>query len=368
MTEGASSATGPACQVETDERSERRADTVPRWLDVGAAWGGRALVLVAVAALAVLALSKLLFVVVPVLVALFLASVLHGPTDWLRRRGLPDAAAALAVVLGFLVVVAAAVALVGTPAVAQADDLGPTLQGGMRRAASSIAKPFGISPNELVRGVNDAARRVVQGGGAGGVIKGLGAAAAVLAGVILSLVVLFFFLKDGKRMWSAALRRSRRHGRDWVERFGRRSWRALHAYFLGVTTVALIDAVLIGLALLAVGVPLVLPLAVLTFVAAYFPIIGATVAGAVGVLVALVSGGVVDAAIIAAVTLAVQQLEGNVLYPWVMRGRVALHPLTTILSVAVGATVAGVLGAFLSVPIAAVVSETLAEETDVGPL
>jgi len=154
--------------------------------------------------------------------------------------------------------------------------------------------------------------------------------------------------------------RARRAG---LERFGDRGWQALRSYFLGVTTVAVIDALLIGLDLVVLGVPLVLSLAVLTFFAAYFPVIGAFAAGVVAVLVAFVTGGTTDAAIVAVLVVLVQQLEGNVLYPIVMRRRVRLHPLTTILAVAVGGTLAGVLGAFIAVPIAAMVSTAAADDT-----
>jgi len=110
------------------------------------------------------------------------------------------------------------------------------------------------------------------------------------------------------------------------------------------------------------GVPLVLSLAVLTFFAAYFPVIGAFAAGVVAVLVAFVTSGTTDAAIVAVLVVLVQQIEGNVLYPIIMRRRARLHPLTTILAVAVGGTLAGVLGAFLAVPIAAMVSAAAADE------
>jgi len=124
------------------------------------------------------------------------------------------------------------------------------------------------------------------------------------------------------------------------------------SYFLAVTTVAVIDATLIGFGLLVLGVPLVLSLAVLTLLAAYAPVIGAFAAGVVAVLVAFVAGGTSDAVLV----ILVQQLVGNVLHPIITRRRAQLHPLTTILAVAIGGTLAGVLGALLAVPLAAMAS------------
>ena len=130
----------------------------------------------------------------------------------------------------------------------------------------------------------------------------------------------------------------------------------MRAYFRGTATVALIDAVFIGIALLLIGVPLVVPLAVLTFFAAFIPIVGAVAAGIVAVLVALVSEGVTDAVLVGLAVLAVQQIEGNVVAPVLVGRQLSLHPMVVILSVAAGGIIWGVLGAAIAVPLVAVVS------------
>jgi putative heme transporter len=135
---------------------------------------------------------------------------------------------------------------------------------------------------------------------------------------------------------------------------GERAWTVLSAYVRGVVAVATMDAVLIGLALIIVGVPLAVPLIVLTFLAAFFPIVGAVTAGVVAVLVTLVAKGFVAAAIIAAVIIAVQQIEGHVFYPVIVGRRLALHPVAILLALTAGGTIAGIPGAFLAVPLAAV--------------
>jgi predicted PurR-regulated permease PerM len=103
-------------------------------------------------------------------------------------------------------------------------------------------------------------------------------------------------------------------------------------------------------------VPLVVPLAVLTFFAAFIPIVGAVATGIVAVLVALVAEGVTDAVLVGLAVLAVQQIEGNVVAPVLVGRRLSLHPMVVILSVATGGIIWGVLGAAIAVPLVAVVS------------
>jgi len=144
-----------------------------------------------------------------------------------------------------------------------------------------------------------------------------------------------------------------------IDDVGGRAWGALSAYVQGVFLVATIDATLIGAALLLVGVPVALPLIVLTFIAAFFPIIGAFTAGAAATLVALVANGVPAALIILAVIVAVQQLEGNVFYPIVVGRKLHLHAVWILLALTAGGVLAGVAGAFLAVPVAAVTAAVL---------
>ena len=136
-------------------------------------------------------------------------------------------------------------------------------------------------------------------------------------------------------------------------------WAVLSSYVRGIGFVATVDAVFIGLSLALIGVPLVLPLAVVTFFAAFFPIVGAVTAGAAAALVALVSNGLVDALLVVAAVVAVQQIEGNLLYPLVVGRTVELHPAVIIVAVAIGAVLGGILGAFLAVPVTAILSATI---------
>jgi putative heme transporter len=179
------------------------------------------------------------------------------------------------------------------------------------------------------------------------------------AAVVLIIVLVFFFLKDGRRLWEWVLELFHEDRQPVLREVGARSWVALSSYVQGIFLVATIDTILIGTALLIAGVPVATPLIVLTFIAAFFPVIGAFVAGAAAVLVALVANGAPTALIILAVIVAVQQLEGNVFYPVVVGRRLNLHPVGILLALTAGGVLAGVAGAFLAVPIAAVTAAIL---------
>jgi predicted PurR-regulated permease PerM len=181
----------------------------------------------------------------------------------------------------------------------------------------------------------------------------------VLGSLVLVGFLAFFLVKDGRSIWAYLVTLAPPHRRAAIEIVGDRAWTVLTAYTRGVVFVATVDAVLIGAALLLVGVPLALPLIVLTWVAAFFPIIGAVAAGAAAVLVALVTVSPTAALIVLAAIVVVQQVEGNVLYPVVVGPRLKLHPIVVLMSVALGGTLAGIAGAFLAVPVATVCAAAL---------
>jgi predicted PurR-regulated permease PerM len=168
-------------------------------------------------------------------------------------------------------------------------------------------------------------------------------------------VLLFFLLKDGRPLWRWLLRRVPESSRPAAAEAGRNGWRTLTAYSRGTVAIAAIDAIGIGLALLLLGVPLALPLAMITFLGGFVPIIGATVAGSVAVLVALAAKGPTTALLALAAVIAVQQIEGNLLEPLIMKRQVQLHPVVVLVAVTAGTLIGGIAGAFVSVPITAVV-------------
>jgi predicted PurR-regulated permease PerM len=327
---------------------------VPRGLVVAAAWTWRlgllALALYAVGYVA----GKLLLVVVPVVVALLLATLLVPLAHRLRDRGVHERAASLLVVIGGIAVIAVVLTLIVPPFVSELGEVGANVEKGSRKAGE-LLRPLGVSQAEVDKAIDDGVESLKGSGGklAGGAVSGALAALNLLAAVLLTLVLTFFFVKDGRMLWSWIAGLFGRH-RDTAEALGERVWKVLTGYVHGVALVALIDALLIGLALVVVGVPLAMPLTILTFLAAFFPVVGAVAIGAAAVLVALVAKGAVAAAIVAAAILVVQQLDGNLLQPLLVGRRLELHPVVVLLALTAGGVVAGLVGAFVAVPLAAV--------------
>ena len=347
---------------DSDVRRPSRPPGVPRGLVTAAELGWRFLVVVAAVAVLAWALWHVRLVALPVFLAMLLATLLVPPADALARRGLSrGAATAIVFVLGLLVA-AAVGALLVPPFVSELGVLVDTVTGGAQELGRLIASgPFGLSEAEVQRAIDSAAERLQSSSGsiASGVLSGAVIFGQIFGAALLTLVLVFFFVKDGGRIWDwvAALFPSSVRRR--VHEAGETSWAVLGAYMRGVVLVATVDAVFIGLGMAAVGMPLVLPLAVLTFVAAFVPIVGAVVAGAAAVLIALVSNGVGAALVVLAIVLLVQQLEGNVLYPMIMHRTMEMHPVATLLAVGTGGVLAGIIGALVAIPLTAVVATTL---------
>lgn len=311
------------------------------------------------AALVVLALvgARLRTVLLPVLAALFLSTALYPPAKWLRDRGWPRALAATAVVAGSLLLVVGVLAALAPRVGDEVADLDVNVEGGVERVTDWLVDgPFGLSEGRVAtwRERAEEQLRDVGGGLVGGVFGGAFLLLEILAGILLTVVVLFFFVKDGDRLFAWGVRLFPERNRRSVEEVGAIAWETVGGYLRGVAFVAFVDAVLIGLALLVIGVPLVLPLALLTFVGGFFPFVGAIFAGFVATMVALFAEGFLPALLVVAATIAVQQVEGNVLQPYVVGRAVALHPLAVLLAVAVGGIVWGIPGAALAVPFVAV--------------
>jgi len=327
-------------------------DAVPRGLAVASVVTIRLVIVTGGALLVALAVNRLMVVFLPLIVAMLLTTLLSPPARRLERR-LPPAPAALLVVLAALLVFIGLWALVIPPVVDDAPMLGDRVKEGLGQVANTL-KPLGISAADV--------DRVFHQGSDMAQHRALPAALLVgqwLAAIVLTAALTFFFVKDGPRIWGWLIELFHERRQPALNDVGGRAWVALATYVRSVFLVATIDAVLIGIGLLVLGIPLALPLIVLTFIAAFFPIVGSIVAGAASVLVALVTKGSVTALIVLIIIVVVQQLEGNVFYPVVMGKRMNLHPVAILLALTIGGALAGVAGAFLAVPVAAVTAAVL---------
>jgi predicted PurR-regulated permease PerM len=210
---------------------------------------------------------------------------------------------------------------------------------------------IGSAVDSVINSIQDNAQNI-----AGYALTGVSVVGNSLLNLVLALVLVFFFLKDGPRWvpWLSAQTgpRAARH----VAALSYKSWDTLSEFIRQQALVGFIDAFFIGIGLWILGVPLVIPLAVLTFFGGFVPIIGAFVAGAFAVLVALVSNGFTTALIVLGIVILVQQIEGNILQPIIQGRGFNLHAGVVILAVTAGSSLAGIIGAFLSVPIAALIA------------
>lgn len=334
-------------------------EAVPHQLRLAAAISWRVLVVVGAIAAVALALAEIRLVVLPVVFALFISAALFLPVRGLKRLHFPAAAAAATALVGALVVFGGLVTLLAPHVAGQFGDVRDNVREGAVQVTDWLLEgPLDLSRSELENYREQALDELEARSGdiAGGVIGGAYLAVEIVAGLFLTLVLAFFFLKDGARMWRWIVGLFPPLARTRADEVGQIAWATLGGYLRGVTIVAVFDAVLIAIALWVIGVPLVLPLALLTFVGGFFPIVGAFTAGTAAALVALVSNGVVDALLVVAAVTAVQQIEGNVLQPVVVSRAVKIHAVAVLLAVTAGAVIWGIVGAFLAVPVVAVVS------------
>jgi predicted PurR-regulated permease PerM len=329
---------------------------VPTAVRLAADWTWRLLLFVAVGVLLLLLIGRLRTVVLPVFLGVLLAALLTPLAAMLRRFKFPPVLAAALTLLLFLAILIGGLALVATSAVKQVEQLGPTLTNGVEQLRDHLQNgPLHLGSERvdaLAKSVTDALSRGSTYTGT--VVSGASAGVSLLGGFVLAMFALFFFLKDGWEIRCWIIEHLPRHWKPAANRAADDVWSSLTSYTRGAVAVAAFDGVFIGIGLLILDVPLALSLALLTFLAAFVPIVGAVLAGAVAVLVALASKGFGTAVAVLVVVLLVQQLEGNVLQPVIMRRAVELHPLVVVTSVAAGGTIAGVAGAALAVPVVVV--------------
>lgn len=304
-------------------------------------------------------LGRMWSVVWPLVVALLLTTLTWPLVAFLRRHGWRPAPAASLVTVLFLVVAAGVVALIAVPVASQAGELGDGVVKGVQELRGWAAgPPLNIGDAQITEAFDAAVDRVQHsvGTAVSTVVTGVSTIFSGLVTAVLALFLMFFFLKDGPRFLPWLTRQLPGRLAVDVPVVAERGWETLGSFVRSQAFVGLLDAVFIGLGLWIVGVPLVLPLAVLTFVSAFVPIVGALFAGLVAVLIALVSNGLTDALIVLVIIVVVQQLEGNVFQPMIQSRGLGLHAAVILLAVTLGASLAGVVGSLLAVPAAALIA------------
>jgi predicted PurR-regulated permease PerM len=301
--------------------------------------------------------GQLWSIVLPVLLALLLSTVLWPPVRFLRRK-LPAALAALLAVVGLIAVIGGLIALFVPVISNEGEDLAAQFSSGLESLQNWLSGPPLNLGDNAVGSLLDQAVSYLQENAqdlAGTALTTIGTIGSAVVTIVFALLFTFFMLKDGPRFLPWLQGWIGRGAGGHVGAVSGRVWTALGHYVWSQAAVAAIDGVLIGVGVWIVGVPLALPIAVLTFFGGFIPIVGAFAAGAVAVVVALVTKGVVPALIVVAIIVVVQQLEGNVLQPILVSKSLKIHAAVVLGSVALGSTLFGVMGAFLAVPAVAIV-------------
>jgi predicted PurR-regulated permease PerM len=335
---------------------------IPYGVRIAASWSWRLGLIILMAAVLVWLLSRVSFLLIPVMVAALLAGLLAPVKNWLRRDRVPDGLAVAVTVLGFIGLIGGALALVGRQLVTGFAALWSEALAGIQKIQAWLADgPLHLSAAQIDQYIKEGTEALQNNSSSilSGALSFGSTAGHFAAGMVLALFILIFFLLEGDRIWAFLVRLLPRRARAATDGAGRRGWESMVSYARIQMFVAFVDAVGIGAGAAIIGVPLALPLGVLVFLGSFIPIVGALVTGAVAVLLALVANGWVNALIMLGIVLLVQQLESHILQPLVMGKAVKLHPVAVILAVAAGSYLAGIPGALFSVPILAVANTSI---------
>ena len=335
---------------------------VPGWLRVGAAWSWRLVLLAALLYVAGRVASDLYLVIVPFAAALLLTALLQPLAHRLRRRGFGPLAATWCTLLLAFILIGAAVWLVTSRVEAEY----PALVSQVKHTTTQIQSwlsgpPFHIKTGNLAKLSDNIVSYLSkhQSVLAGTVLTGGRILAEVLAGAVLCFFISFFLIKDGDRIWAwltSGLVAERRRRANLA---GRAAWQSVVYYVRGTIAVAAIQATVMGITLAVINAPLVAPLALIMFLAAFIPLLGVLVAGTLAILIVLAAKGLIAAVIVLGILVLMNQLEGHLLQPQVVGKMVRLHPLAVILVLAVAGVVAGIAGAVVAVPITAAITSAV---------
>ena len=356
----AESAAVPAQEisVHVENTSSRFNEAVPDGLHVAAAWGWRVVVVAVMAALVAYALAYISEVTIPLLVAVLLTALLLPVTKRLHAWGVNRGLATAITVLGGLAVIAGVLFLIVSSIVNQSAQLGTNVVQGFNELAAWLQNgPLHVSAtyfnsSEWVTRITDWIRTSQDTitTYAGEITSSVG---HFLAGFALALFALSYFLHNGREIFAFCLRFFPRRSRQRVDGAAQNGWHSLSSYVRATILVALADGVGVLIAALFIGVPAAPALATLVFIGAFVPIVGGFVSGFVAVVVALVALGWFWALIMLAAIIAVVEIEGHLLQPFLMGRAVKLHPLAVLLAIAIGIILGGIVGALFAVPMLA---------------
>lgn len=330
---------------------------LPAGLIIATDWSWRIIVIATAVALSILIIAQLSFIVIPLLIALLLSAIISPLFNWLVRRRVPKWLATIVSVFSLVGIVVGIIWIV----VSAVRRSWPSLQAQSLEAYEEFEQfllnsPLQVSQAQL-QGVfsefTSSFDTSLLLSGALSIGSSLG---TLLIGLTLAVFTLIFFIHDGDQIWRFLTSLFPRNAQVAVDGAGRAGWVTFTTFVKAQVLVALIDAIGIGLGALILGLPLALPIALIVFLGSFVPIVGAFVTGAIAVFIALVYQGFTTAIIMLIVVIVVQQLEGQILQPFIIGKSVRIHPLAVVLAVTAGGFLAGIPGALFAVPLLALVN------------
>jgi predicted PurR-regulated permease PerM len=347
---------------ESEVVGDRVARAVPVAVRIAGAWAWPIVGLLILLALVVYLVVLLHLVVIPVLVAVLITGLINPLKLRLVAHRWPKGLAVVATFLTLLIVLAALITLVTITVRSGLGDIQSRTASAYKSLLGYLsASPLGISSTDVQHGIDSATTWIQSNAGTllSGVLTGASTVGDIAVGLVLSLFLTLFFLIDGAGVWRWLTRLAPKRARAAVDGGGRAAWISVGHYVRVQIVVALIDAIGIGVVALILGLPFVVPIAVLVFLAAFIPFVGAIVTGGLAVLVALVYAGPVAAVVMLAGVVGVNQLESHILQPLLMGSAVRLHPVAVVLAVSSGSIIGGIGGAVFAVPVAAAMNSAV---------
>lgn len=327
-----------------------------------AAWAWRFIISVAALALTLVIVYFAWRAILPVILAILVTTLLAPVSKLLRALKFPPALASFVSLLGGLGLIVGIFAAMGPTIRSQGSELVNQADRAVRELMEMTDRlPFELDADKISEFSDSIVKflRNQSGTIASGLISGVSVASTLVITVVIMFVLTFFFLKDGTKFlpW---LRQYTGHDIGWhATELLTRIWNTLAGFLRTQAVVSLVDAIFIGLGLWILNVPLAFVLATITFFAGFIPIVGAITAGTLAVVIALVSNGLTNALLVFGLIILVQQLESNVLQPVLQSRSMGLHAAVVLLSITLGSALAGIIGTFLAVPIAATVAVVL---------
>lgn len=347
-------------------------------LRVTAAYAWRLLVVGVVAYLVLRILGHLMTVVVPFTISLLITAALRPLTSWLHRHRVPRAIATIITLIVAVVVIGGIIALVVTRAINEAPQLATEVNDLIPKVQHWLINgPLHLDQNTINHFSDTLTRLINRNASAltNTAVSTGRTALDVLAALVLGLFTTIFLLYDGERVWHFVCRCLPRAARPRADAAGQAAWTSLSHYVRSQVLIALFHGLSVGITLAILGVPLVMPLALLVAIGSFVPLVGAIVAGILAAAVAALSHGLLAVVVVAAVLILDSQVEGHILQPLVIGRYVHLHPLAVILSLAVGTFLLGVFGALIAVPSVACLNSAIRalvpaeeEQGPAGPL